>query len=215
MKYIFRLTLCLLFILSGYNFAKAQTTVDEAAYAKLMQRFLNDEKLSTQEYDVLYYGYIFQDTYKGSSIPSVDAAVEMAQQDDWEKAYDMAILAIPEHPVSLKLYHLLVSIAGSVPHAPENATEIYTNRLLALLGAILRSGDGTGKETAFWVNTISDEYIFMTNYLGIDNIKSQRLYEENDIYYDVFEIDPGARYEGTEIWFDVSPSIDYMSQFFE
>ncbi|MCD7933084.1 MAG: DUF4919 domain-containing protein [Tannerellaceae bacterium] len=190
MKYIFRLTICLLFILPGYDSAKAQTTVDEAAYAKLMQRFLNDEKLSTQEYDVLYYGYIFQDTYKGSSIPSVDAAVEMAQQDDWEKAYDMAILAIPEHPVSLKLYHLLVSIAGSVPHAPENATEIYTNRLLALLGAILRSGDGTGKETAFWVNTISDEYIFMTNYLGIDNIKSQRLYEENDIYYDVFEIDP-------------------------
>lgn len=137
---------------------------------------LDTTTLFTQEeVNIIYYGYAFTSKYNpyfGQG--SVTAVKELCEQGDFDKAKQALEQALENNPVNLSLYEWKLRIAEAT--GDENSYIQAYNQLVTLINTITLSGEGTSKESPFYVISILDEYVVLSS-AGYDKLISQRLIE--------------------------------------
>ena len=123
--------------------------------------------------------------------------------------YNIGKELLKKNPVSLQLLYNMYGIAGLLQ---KDIREIkhYSKRYAALLTMIALTGDGTSEETAFKVICVNDEYQLLNMLFKMENMKGQSLVNKCDL----IEFDKCQYYEGNQMYFDISRSLDYMSELF-
>ena len=192
-----------------YPAIKEYVTNHNTEFQKLMQRFEeNDTLLTRQDHVMLYYGYSFTPAYKGSMDDFQDFR-KLIKEEKYEDAYNIGKELLKKNPVSLQWFYNLYGIAGLLQ---KDIREIkhYSKRYAALLTMIALTGDGTSEETAFKVICVNDEYQLLNMLFKMENMKGQSLVNKCDL----IEFDKCQYYEGNQMYFDISRSLDYMSELF-
>lgn len=176
----------------------------ENNYKNLLEKLTNnDTLLNKDQYFILYYGQVLQDNYNPLSInPHLSDLVKNNKLDEY-------ILAAKEHlkttPFDLRTRNSLVNL---LYEKNDPAFKVYYHALNGFLSAILGSGNGSSKETAFYVLSPSDEYIIL-NSLSLSFNKRWA-----DAPYDVFELKEN-KYDLKHIYFNLSRYFEKLSQMFK
>lgn len=191
-----------------------KTETSNLYYPKLLERYMQaDTSLTLDEKRHLYFGYTHHADYSPYGISDFEDSLRVVFKKNKITDYDLEDVLkfsdsiLSEYPLDLKVmnyklyaYDELRDETGFVK------TMIQVN---ALVDAILSSGDGLAKETAFYVINTSDEY-FMLNVLGFQFGGKQRLIE----HYDYLTVGKNEHdIEG--FYFDVSPCLNSLNKMFE
>ena len=194
-----------------YPTIKETITKDSTYYTNLLQRFeSNDSLLTPNDYAMIYYGYSFQPSYKGSLDPTKTALNELINNRKYEDAYNLGKSSLKDNPVSLNTLYNMYYLCQAL-NKPEEETQSYLAKYTGLLYTISLSGDGHSEETAFKVICINDEYQLMYNYFGVEDIKGQSLINDCD----VIEFKSSQHFKGKEMYFDISRSLLRMQEMLE
>lgn len=152
---------------------KTEDSLSNTYYPKLLQRFQEfDSLLTGKDYQLIYYGSVFQSYYKpyGSS-PSEREFNELYKQRKYKDAIQHGEEALKENPVNISLiYKMAVCHERIVEY---QLSSKYAKQYYALLDVIYKSGDGKSKNTAYVVIKIADEYEIVSD-LKL-KVKSQSL----------------------------------------
>lgn len=204
-------------IIGKPNYKKIKKSIQKKSsefyYPVLMERFKDgDSTMTIDEKRHLYYGYTNDDGYSPysrseyrDSLREILKKPELNDKDlnNMHKFTDSMLVKKPFNFDAMN-YQLYVF--------DKKQDTINFNKTIdkinILLDAILSSGDGEEKKTAFYVIETSHEY-FLLNILGFKFGGSQSLIEHYD-YLEVAENDAGI--EG--LYFDVSPCLDSLSKTF-
>ena len=145
-------------------------------YPALLKRYMNgDSTLTLEEKRHCYYGYSFHtsyDPFKGKkSIDFVDTLIAKSNDEmNLTEVNEIIDSAFIEHPFDLKV--LLYLIKFNKIDSEKRRTAV--NQLTIILDAILSSGDGKTKNTAFDVVLLSHESLVI-NKLGLERSGKQSL----------------------------------------
>lgn len=192
-----------------YPTIKEYVTTHPTEFQELMQRFqANDSLLTRQDYATVYYGYSFTSAYQGSMNTFSDF-FELTKAKKYEEAYSAAQEHLKSNPVSLQLLYHLYEL-GSMLQKDSNETRGYAKQYAALLTTISLSGDGKSEETAIKVICVADEYQLMYIFFRVGKLKSQALINNCDL----MEFESSEYFPGTQLYFDISRSLDYTSELF-
>ncbi|RLD49980.1 MAG: hypothetical protein DRI94_09895 [Bacteroidetes bacterium] len=183
-------------------------------YNSLFKRYQNgDTTLNIQEKRHLYYGGIFQDTYSpyGSSdyIDSIKIILKnnILTDTDYQNIIRFSDLIFIENPFDLEaLNYALFACDKSGQKDLLNKKYAQMN---VIFDAVLSSGDGLEKESAFYVIYISHEYAVL-NILGFEFGSQQRLIE----HYDFLKVNKN-KYNIEGFYFDVSPSLNHLNEIYK
>lgn len=178
-------------------------------YGSLLTRFKNNELLTPEEYSAVYYGFIDHENYTGSMVPGIFEINDAMKKGDYAKAYQTGIESLEKYPVSLDLLMKTGRAAINLEYPKEDYAPLLY-KCFNLMKAISAGGDGLSADTAYRVLSVSDEYTFMMDFLGIRTIKSQGIGYNAERSYDVFDVGQGKSYDGETIYFDITPSLSYM-----
>ncbi|NPD45034.1 MULTISPECIES: DUF4919 domain-containing protein [unclassified Lentimicrobium] len=184
-------------------------------YPKLWSAFLEgDSNLSLQEKRHLYYGFIFQESYNPYSHPiymdSISQYYSKSElvKDDFLKIIqysDSILITLPFEIKSLQAkafaYYSLFD--------KENELKVQ-NQIMMIYDAILSSGDGLAKESAFQILYIAHEYDLI-DFLGFKFSGEQSLVEEK---YDYLLILPNE-FQVEGFYFDASASLNYLLKLYK
>lgn len=193
-----------------YSTIEEYVTTHNREFQELVQRFeKNDTLLTREDQAMIYYGYSFTPAYKGSidgMMPDYIQFRELYNKEKHEDAYEIGKSVVKRNPVSLEVLLYMYSLADILK---KDAAEIenYANRYSSLLTMIAITGDGRSEETAFKVICINDEYQLLNMLFRVENIKSQSLINQCDM----FEFEKSQYYNGTQMYFDISRSLNQMS----
>jgi hypothetical protein len=178
-------------------------------YPKLMKRYLaSDTAFSLDEKRYLYYGFTFQPEYNpyGFSAYYDSVNVIMKKQDHTQQDLDALIRfsdsLLAANPFDLRALNNKLYVFDNL----KIDSELYfnINKMNIIIDAILSSGDGTTKETAFYVINTSHEYDIL-NVIGFEFSGQQSLIE----HYDYLAVKRNS-YELKGFYFDVSPCLDHL-----
>lgn len=184
-------------------------------YPDLWLAFLEgDSNMSLQEKRHLYYGFVFQDSYNpyAHSIYMDSIFQFYGKGDLGTKDYnniirysDSILSIIPFDIRSLQAkafaYHSL--------YETENELKVH-KQIMMIYDAILSSGDGMVKESAFHILYISHEYDLI-NFLGFKFNGEQSLIEDK---YDQILLLPNE-YQVEAFYFDTSTSFNYLNELYK
>lgn len=193
-----------------YSVIKEYVTAHSSEFQDLILRFEKNDTLLTQEdRAMIYYGYSFTPEYNGSidnMMPDCILFRKLAKEEKHEDAYEIGKGILKRNPVSLDMLLDMYSLADMLN---KDTVEIsnYADRYASLLTMIAITGDGKTEETAFKVICINDEYQLLNILFRVENIKSQSLINQCDM----FEFENSQYYNGTQMYFDISRSLDQMS----
>jgi hypothetical protein len=173
-------------------------------YPAMYQRYLDlDTSLTALEFKYLYFGYSFQDTYQPYAVPALrDSLINYLQRpeplpQEIEMSAKIAGQLLRESPFRLRetfIAAVAYEMAGN-----EQMSAIYFSFFERQVEAIMSSGDGLSKKSAFIVIYIPDEYEIL-EVLGFNFGGNQSLIEGN---YDLLQVEANP-YGVTEIFFDVN-----------
>ncbi|RKD91697.1 DUF4919 domain-containing protein [Mangrovibacterium diazotrophicum] len=222
--------LIILFILIGYacQAQQSQLTYEKPNYRKierairkkhgplyypsLMTRFEQaDSTLTLKEKRHLYYGYQFQPKYNPySSSDYIDRMLEIMNKDQQTNGELQFIVQCADSVY--REYPFSVLALNCQLHALKQLgqLELYNKRLKQLftvLDALVSSGDGITKRTAFYVIDPSHEYAVI-NILGLEFAGSQ--YQTT--HFDFLELKTNKN-KLRGLYFDVTPSLKYSDPF--
>ena len=181
-------------------------------YPNLMERFLAaDSTLSLEERKHLYYGYTFQDDYSPyassdyqDSLRTLFNSGELSE-DDIRKTVAFSDSVLAQNPFDLRAINFKLNAFNRLKLQKEFDQSVI--RMTMILDAIMYSGDGMTKETAFYVITVSHEYDVLS-ILELNSV-GQSLIE----HYDYLELaENNAGIEG--LYFDITPCLSSMSKMF-
>ena len=181
-------------------------------YPKLMERFLAaDSTMTLEERKHLYYGYTFQDDYSpyGSSdyqdsLRTLFNSGELSE-DDILKTVAFSDSVLAQNPFDLRAINFKLNAFNRLKLQKEFNQSVI--RMTMILDAIMYSGDGMTKETAFYVITVNHEYDVLS-ILELNSV-GQSLIEHYD-YLQLAENNAGI--EG--LYFDITPCLSSMSKMF-
>lgn len=168
-------------------------------YPTLLKRYNEfDEKLTLEEYSLIYYGFAYQDNYLKNQLDEKKLST-LEQQEKYDELISMCEKILKLNPVSLKANDLM---AYSLYKTDKSETEWkkYQNRYRTLRKVITYSGDGLSCETAFKVIFVSDEYNMLYTYFDIEKVHKQTLVG----LCDKFEITPSKYFQSNQVFFDIS-----------
>lgn len=194
-----------------YQVIKEYVANQKEDFQRLIQRFeANDSLLTRTDYATIYYGYSFTPDYNASMFDMTDEFQnirKLAKEGKNEQAYEAGKELLKKNPVSLELLYQMGILASNLQ---KDADEIrgYSKRYAALVTMIARTGDGRSEATAFKVICVNDEYQLLGMLFRMENLKSQSLVNKCDL----IEFDKCKYYSGTTMYFDISRSLDYMSE---
>ena len=127
------------------------------------------------------------------------------QSDDYQQLIER--FEANDSLLSLNVY--AVNLASELQR--EEEVQAYIDKYIKLSSAIISSGDGTSEDTAFKVISVNDEYQILNNVFKVEGLKQQSLVNKCDL----MEFESSPYYEGTQIYFDISRSLDYMKDLFK
>ena len=174
-------------------------------FSELVERFRQaDRALTLQEISDIYYGSAYLSLYEVAA-QKASSGEKLLSEGKYEQALEELSPLLEKYPLS---YRILFDCYMAYSELGKDKDEL-TYKLLAIIGAILNSGDGTSAKTPFHVICVDDEYNFLRDTYGIQAMISQSLSSDNqDILrfineYGVeqkcyFELSPAywAMYEG-------------------
>ena len=197
-----------------YPIIKEYVTNQNEEFQKLMQRFeMNDSLLTRKDYAMIYYGFSFTPQYIASMFETSKEfrnVRKLAKEQKNEEAYEAGKILLEKNPVSLELLYNMGMLAQAL-NKDINEVKHYSKRYAALLTMIAFTGDGKTEETAFKVICVNDEYQLLRMLFVMENMKSQSLVNKCDL----IEFEKCKYYLGTQMYFDISRSLDYMSKLFK
>ncbi len=228
MKHSIGLTLIFLFsvcLLSGQSVASIKPDYDaiekaikkkksDLYYPKLMQRYLaSDTSMNLKEKRHVYYGYTFQPDYAPYSFSDLTDTINTLMDKDFQSPEEIqAILnfsdsILKDDPFNFRAMSNQLYVYDKLYDRDGYHKVIVKARIL--FDAILSTGDGLSKETAFYVAFTSHEYALL-NMIGFEFGGKQSLIEHYD-YLTLAENEEGV--EG--MYFDVSPCLNFLSKSFK
>ncbi len=177
-------------------------------YPDLFQRYLElDTSLTSLDFRYLYYGFTYQDEYRPYGTPVLqDSLIAYLQRDDLlqaeiEVAARIAGELLKESPFRLR--ETFIAAVSFELSGNERLSSIYFNFYQKQVDAIMSSGNGLNKSSAFAIIYIPDEYEIL-EVLGFRFGGSQTLLKGN---YDRLEIAENP-YGIMELYFDVNRMIE-------
>lgn len=185
----------------------------EFYYPKLMIRYkLADSTMTIEEKRHLYYGYTFQEGYAPYSRSDFEEELrdilkkKKLRNNDYQDIVAFSDSILAENPFNLAILDNQLFAFEKLGDATRFNENII--RLNIVLDALLSSGDGLSKKSAFYVISTSHEY-FLLNILGFSFGGSQSLQE----HYDFLALaDNPDKIEG--LYFDVSPCLASLKKSF-
>lgn len=194
-----------------YSEIKLFIVNDSIAYQTLLNRYKkNDPMLTHQDYALIYYGYSFTPSYTGSFDDDKDDFKKLIDNQKYYDAFNLGITILKRNPVSLSTLYNMYYLCQALGKPVEEAN-MYILKYSKLLHTIALSGDGKSEETAFKVIAVNDEYQLMYNYWGVEEIISQSLVNNCDL----IKFTSSQHYSEKEMYFDISRSLDYMTEMFK
>ena len=183
-------------------------------YPVLMQRFLEaDSSFTLEEKRHLYFGYTFQPGYSPYAIKPYQDSIRAVNQKDTLMESDYRMLLgfadslLVDDPFNLRALNVKLFVYD---HGADMHSFFLTiQRMNAIFDAILSSGDGTSKKTAFYVIAVSHEYDVL-DFIGFDFGGQQSLIEHYD-YLTVKE----NQYGIDGLFFDISPCLKHLDLMFK
>lgn len=185
----------------------------ELYYVKLMIRYrLADTTMTLEEKRHLYYGYSFQKEYSPYGRSDYEDKLREVlnngklRTSDYQKIVVFSDSILAENPFNLAVIDnqlFAFEKLGDSGRFNENIT-----RLKIVVDAMLSSGDGLSKESAYYVISTAHEY-FILNMLGLTFGGSQSLQE----HYDYLTVAKNPdKIKG--LYFDVSPCLQSLQKSF-
>ena len=180
------------FQVPDYSSIKDMTTDLNSAfyYPKLLKRYKdNDTTISPREYRMLYYGFCMQKEYTafpGFTIEDDELRAtfskDVLEQADLQAIVTSSKKYLDKFPFDLKKLNLVYVASREL--GDSLTTEIYLDKVRNISMAILSSGNGLSKETAFHVISLPDEFA-MVKMLGYDYTGDQQLSGDNCSFLDL------------------------------
>lgn len=203
----------------GVNYPKIEENIKIADssfyYPDLWTAFLaGDSNMSLQEKRHLYYGYVFQNSYNPYAhsiyMDSISQFYGKGNllKNDYRKIILYSDSILSHIPFDIRS---LQAKAFAYYSLDEKEKELKVqNQIMMIYDAILSSGDGLAKESAFHILYISHEYDLI-DFLGFKFNGEQSLVEEK---YDYLLILPNEfQIEG--FYFDASASFNYLLKLYK
>jgi hypothetical protein len=188
--------------------------ISDLFYAKLLKRFMgSDTTMSLKEKRYLYYGYSFQKSYSpyGHSdfTDSLGILLQKEQHNDTElnKIILFSDSVLADNPFDLRSINYQLYAYEKLENSFDFVKKI--NQMRIIIDALLSSGDGLKKKTAFYVIYISHEYDLL-NILGFEFGGEQSLIE----HYDYLKVAKNPQ-KIKGFYFDVSPCLNSMKDMFK
>jgi len=179
-------------------------------YPRLLERFERlDTTLTRHEYRLLYYGFVFQDSYVGYPALQQDRVNSAYQSGRFDLIEQIADSILEKYPVNL-FANLHKGLAIMYKDSTNSIYKRYFERYAGLLDAIVSSGDGRTCETAFRTICVNDEYIVIYRYFEIEEFKGQSL----AIPCDRMHVSPSNYYPYEYMYFNTSETLEYMNRMF-
>lgn len=183
-------------------------------YPKLIEKYnQSDTSLTIEEKRALYYGFINSSKY--SPYGSRDLTDKIStilnnysiEKEDYEKIVEYSDLLLEENPFNINAINYMLYAYKQL----ENSSDAIktTIKLQIINDAILSSGDGLTKETAYIVINTNHEYSLLSS-LGYDFGGISSGVEQYD-YLSIKENEQNI--EG--LYFDASVSANYMANLFK
>mgnify|MGYP000591948074 CR=1 FL=1 len=169
--------------------------------------------MTLKEKRYLYYGYSFQHTYSPYGHSDFNDSLKVVFQKDQHNNKDLqqiieyADSLLVDNPFDLRAmnYHLYAfeKLGKKVEFDKKH------NQMSIIIDALLSSGDGLKKKTAFYVIYTSHEYALLS-ILGFEFGGKQSLID----HYDYLEVAKNPKkIEG--LYFDVSPCLNSLHETFK
>lgn len=186
----------------------------EFFYPTLLDRYTSgDSTLSLEEKRHLYYGYTFQSAYSPYGRSDYeDSLRSVATRDSLVGRDYAAILVYTDRLLAYNPFDLRAINYRLFAHDKLGNRDGFAGnlaRMRIIVDAIMSSGNGKTKETAFYVISTAHEYDLI-NILGLQFGGKQSLIEHYD-YLTLARNEPGI--EG--LYFDVSPCLDHLNKMFK
>ena len=179
-------------------------------YPKLMERLVkNDTLLTTDDYQHLYLGYVFQPKYNAFWRSPDEKKLrefygkEQLDTKDYDEIIKLANHSLSDFPFDLKQLNFLSYIYHL--KGDEEAAKMASLKFHNILNAIFSTGDGKQCETGFHVILVEHEYL-MLNVFEIES-KSQALIGNCD--YLSFE---KGKYKVDGIYFNIEKMLENESK---
>lgn len=177
---------------------------ERTEYDLLLTRFeQGDPTLSKEEVAQIYYGFPFTEEY--ISFPFYTKIDKAYVKNDFVAAFPLIKQELKKNPVSLSL--LIKAITCCLALKDPELQSFRDNaslRYQQIIQAILATGNGSSKDTAYKVICVSDEYEIIFKPLQVESIQQQATLENK---YDVFKVKlPNGK---TKLFFDISISFLY------
>lgn len=167
-------------------------------YDKLFAMYQHDDTtLSLKDYRMLYYGYFFQHDYRpytgyyNKAYKKLNRIYDKKEYNkrDLEKVIKLSLEYLEDNPFDARklfdVYTAYELLGDSVSGMP------YLKKAMGIGKAILSTGDGLTKETAYHILHISNEY-FVILALGYDEDGDRMLTEEWCDYLSLKKNDDGV-----------------------
>lgn len=203
----------------GVNYLEIEENIKIADssfyYPKLWSAFLaGDSNLSLQEKRYLYYGFSFQESYNPYTHSIYKDSITQyykkskLEKKDYKKIILYSDSVLINNPFNIRILQAKAFAYYSL-HEKENELKTQ-NQIMMIYDAILSSGDGLAKESAFHILYISHEYDLI-DFLGFKFSGEQSLVEEK---YDYLLILPND-YQVQGIYFDATVSFNYLLKLYK
>jgi len=184
-------------------------------YPNLFERYRNfDTTLKKEEFKFLYYGYLFQDSYKpyGNSIYSDSLKKvyrkESLSSDDLDTIIKYEKLVLKDCPFDLRDLNMLAY--GYSQKGNKDSVKLIDYELNNLIMTILSTGDGIKEKSAWHVISVGHEYDIL-NILGYKFGGMQSLTNKGCDYLVVGENRNGIK----GFYFDVNMILEAESKLFK
>ena len=138
----------------------------------------------------------------GSTIEATErvAFKNLLASGDYQSALNSAEKALDRNYASIVAHFDAMVACQKLNKAAEAA--LHEKLMNALLESVGRSGDGKSPETAWFVVTTQEEYIFLERVVGVMP-KSQSLENNNGHFYDRLEAVDRRTNESRSVWFNI------------
>lgn len=182
-------------------------------YPKLLEKFNNaDTTMTLKEKRHLYYGFIHQKNYSPYTRSDYTDSLRITLKKknynpkDLKNIVKFSDSLLRHNPFSIKAINYKI-YAEKQMNDSINLLKDYT-KMRIVTDAMLSSGDGRSKETAFYVISPTHEYSLLS-LLGYKFGGEQSLIDHFD-YLTLAENDEGLK----GLYFDVSASLNHMNNLF-
>ncbi|MFH6943878.1 DUF4919 domain-containing protein [Flavobacterium sp. FlaQc-50] len=178
-------------------------------YPNLLEKFnVSDSTMTLEQKRHLFYGFVFQEKYNPYSVSddkkSLNTLInkENLTNQDFEKIIELSDLNLKENPFDLRpLNYKSYAFKKLNKEAESKLNVIKTN---IIMEALLSTGNGTSKESAFYVINTSNEYDLI-NMIGFQFGGEQSLIE----HYDYLKLAEN-KYNIPGFYFDISPCLNHI-----